>query len=118
MRPYEATIIFEPTADDEVIRGLVERFSEVATSRGATVGRVDHWGRRRLAYEIQHHREGYYVLLEMSGPFEALEEMSRLLHLTDEVLRHKVIRVPDPAKRPSGPTTGEDVAAESAAGGS
>ena len=66
------------------------------------VGRVDRWGKRRLAYELQHHRDGYYVLVEATAEPAAMAELDRALHLADEVLRHKVIRIPDKvAARPA-----------------
>lgn len=119
MRPYEVMIILEPGLDDEAVRALVERFSQTISAHGATVGRVDHWGRRRLAYEIRHNREGYYILIEAGGPPGALGELDRLLLLTDEVLRHKVIRVPDRVAGRAGRTGGAgEIAADVAAGGS
>jgi len=107
MRPYEVMIILDPSLDDDVIRAEVDRAVELIRSRGGTPGRVDRWGRRRLAYEIAHKREGYYVLLEASAEPAVMTELDRTLHLADGVIRHKVIRTSDrPAPRaPRPPST-------------
>lgn len=95
MRPYEVMIIFDAGLEEETIRAVLDRAVETLTFRGGTVARVDRWGRRRFAYELKHRLEGYYVLLEASAEPAAMAEMDRVLSLADEVLRHKVIRVPD-----------------------
>jgi small subunit ribosomal protein S6 len=95
MRPYEVMIIYEPSLEEEAIRAAVDRSTELIRSRGGNPGRVDRWGKRRLAYEIRHRREGYYVLVEASAEPAVMAELDRALSLADEVLRHKVIRLPD-----------------------
>jgi len=106
MRPYEVMIILDPSLDDDVIRAEVDRAVELIRSRGGTPGRVDRWGRRRLAYEIAHKREGYYVLLEATAEPSVMTELDRTLHLADGVLRHKVIRTADrPAPRAPRPAS-------------
>jgi small subunit ribosomal protein S6 len=95
MRPYEVMIIFDAGLEEETIRAVLDRATEALTSRGGTVARVDRWGRRRFAYELKHRLEGYYVLVEANAEPAAMAEMDRVLSLADEVLRHKVSRVPD-----------------------
>jgi small subunit ribosomal protein S6 len=95
MRPYEVMIILDPSLEETAIRDHVDRSTELIRSGGGTPGRVDRWGRRRLAYEIRHQREGYYVLVEATAEPPAMAALDRALHLSDEVLRHKVIRIPD-----------------------
>ena len=95
MRPYEVMIILDPTLEEADLREQVDRSTEIIRSGGGTPGRVDRWGKRRLAYEINHQREGYYVLVEATAEPEAMATLDRALHLSDEVLRHKVIRIPD-----------------------
>jgi len=93
-------VILDVGLDEEVIRATVDRATGLITSRGATLGRVDHWGRRRFAYEIKHHNEGYYILIEVTADPPVMAELDRMLHLADEVIRYKVIRLPDkPAGR-------------------
>src|SRR3984957_1028903 len=88
-------VILNVGLDEDVIRATVDRATELIKSKGATVGRVDHWGRRRFAYEIKHHNEGYYVLIEATADPPAMADLDRMLHLADEVIRYKVIRMPD-----------------------
>ena len=95
MRPYEVVIIYDPGLEEDAIRAAVDRSTELIRSRGGNPGRVDRWGKRRLAYEIRHQREGYYVLMEVTAEPAAMAELDRALSFADEVLRHKVIRVPD-----------------------
>ncbi|MDQ6613983.1 MAG: 30S ribosomal protein S6 [Actinomycetota bacterium] len=95
MRPYEVMVILDVGLDEDVIRATVNRATDLIKSRGATLGRVDHWGRRRFAYEIKHRSEGYYVLIEATADPPAMAELDRMLHLADEVIRYKVIRVPE-----------------------
>jgi small subunit ribosomal protein S6 len=107
MRPYETMIIFDPEAADTAVNATLDRGLEILRSAGATPGRVDRWGRRPFAYELRHRREGYYVVVEFSGEPAAAAELDRHLHLADEVLRHKVVRLPDEAvgaAKPAPPT--------------
>ena len=102
MRPYEVMIIFDPTLEDDAIRAELARSTELIRSRGGNPGRVERWGRRRLAYEIRKQRDGYYVLLEADAEPAVMAELDRTLTLADPVLRHKVVRVPDkPMIRPT-----------------
>jgi small subunit ribosomal protein S6 len=106
MRPYEVMIIFDAGLEEETIRAVTDRATETLVSRGGVIGRVDRWGRRRFAYELKHRTEGYYVLVEATAEPAAMAEMDRVLSLADEVVRHKVIRMPDSiAGRGSRPTT-------------
>jgi len=95
MRPYEVMIIFDADLEEETIRAAVDRYVQLLRSRGAEPGAVDYWGKRRFAYELKHRWEGYYVVLQARAEPAAMEELHRVLSLTDEVLRHKVIRLPD-----------------------
>ncbi len=126
MRPYEVVIIYDPTLEEDTIRAAVDRSTDLIRSRGGVVGRVDRWGKRRLAYEIRHNREGYYVLVEATAEPATIAELDRALHLADEVLRHKVIRLPDrvagraspPARRAGEVSALAELAAEEAASSS
>jgi small subunit ribosomal protein S6 len=97
MRPYEVVIILDASLEDDVIQGTIARASQLLTDRGATVNNTDRWGKRRFAYELHHRWEGYYVLLELSSEPAAIAELDRMLSLADEVVRHKVIRLPKQA---------------------
>lgn len=92
MRPYEAMFILRPDLEEEAIKELVARFQEIVTSRGGEVTQVNEMGRRRLAYPIQHFREGYYVVLNFNSKPDASEELNRVMRITDSVIRHMIIR--------------------------
>jgi small subunit ribosomal protein S6 len=95
MRPYEVMIILDAGLEEDSIRAITDRATESLQSKGGKVVRIDRWGRRRFAYELKHRTEGYYVLIEATAEPEAVAELDRLLSLTDEVVRHKVIRLPE-----------------------
>lgn len=116
MRPYEVMVIYEPGLEEDAVRAAVDRSTQLIRARGGTPGRVDRWGKRRLAYEINHQREGYYVLVEANAEPDVMAELDRSLHLADEVLRHKVIRLPGRvAGRSRGASAPAPVAAQDAA---
>jgi small subunit ribosomal protein S6 len=121
LRPYEIMVIFDAGLDEDVIRGMVERATELVRSKGGNPGQVETWGKRRLAYELHHRTEGYYVLLEATAEPSAMADLDRMLSLADEVIRHKIIRLPDsvagrarPVAAPSAASV--EVPAESGAG--
>ncbi|MGI0130920.1 MAG: 30S ribosomal protein S6 [Thermoplasmata archaeon] len=113
MRPYEIMIIFDASLEDGVMEQIVGRVTDQIRAGGDTPGRVDRWGKRRFAYELDHHSEGYYILVEATAEPGSLDDVHRMLSLSDEVLRHKVIRLPDeaaggsPAPTPEGGTVAE-----------
>jgi small subunit ribosomal protein S6 len=117
MRPYEVMIIFDPTLEEDVVRAEVERATELIRTKGGNPGRVERWGKRRLSYEIRRQREGAYVVLEAQAEPSVMSDLDRALTLTDGVLRHKVVRMPDKATgkpaRPLG-TVGPDDGSERA----
>jgi small subunit ribosomal protein S6 len=110
MRPYEVMVIIDAGLDEEVIRATVDRATELIKSRGGAPGKVERWGKRRFAYELKHRNEGYYVLIDANAEPAVMADLDRMLHLADEVIRHKVIRLPDKVagrdKRPAGVSSG------------
>jgi len=100
-RPYEVMIIIDADLDEETIRAAVERWIQLIESKGAERGHVDWWGKRRLAYEIKHKSEGYYVVVQARAEPAAMDELHRTLSLADEVIRHKVLRIPEKVYGPS-----------------
>ncbi|MBA3654407.1 MAG: 30S ribosomal protein S6 [Actinobacteria bacterium] len=109
MRPYEVVIIIDAGLEDDAIQASVHRATGLLTERGATVNNVERWGKRRFAYELDHRWEGYYALVNVSSEPAAIADLERMLTLADEVLRHKVIRLPKEAlakttRRPRGDT--------------
>lgn len=99
MRPYEVVVIIDAGLEEDGIRAIVDRATELIGARGGQVMRVDRWGKRRFAYELRHRWEGYYVLIEASTEPPVIADLDRMLGLADDVIRHKVIRLPDAARR-------------------
>lgn len=95
LRPYEVMVIIDASLEDDVIRATVDRATELITAKGGMLGQVERWGKRRFAYELHHRWEGYYVLIETSAEPATMADLDRMLSLSDEVVRHKVIRLPD-----------------------
>src|SRR5689334_2873595 len=98
MRPYEVMVILEPNLEESQVQAVVNRSTEVLQSGGGSVNRVDKWGKRRFAYELKKRQEGYYVLLDVSAEPEPMAELDRFLGLADDVLRHKIVRIPEHVK--------------------
>jgi small subunit ribosomal protein S6 len=88
-------VILDAGLEEEAIRSVIDRSTELIRSRGGSPGSIDRWGRRRFAYELKHKWEGYYVVLRAEAEPSVMSELDRFLHLADEVLRHKVVRLPD-----------------------
>ena len=97
MRPYEVMAIFEASTEPTVIQGVLDQALDVIRTTGGTPGAIDRWGKRTFAYEVNHKREGYYVVVEFTGEPETVAALDRMLGLADEVVRHKVVRMPDAA---------------------
>lgn len=93
MRAYELMIIFKSDTDESDVQTTINRLGELAGEQDATLEKIDKWGIRRFAFEIQHQWEGFYVVLEFLSP-NALAEIDRTLRLADEVIRHKFMRLP------------------------
>ena len=94
LRPYEVMIILDADLDEETIRAAVERWLTLIESGGAERGHVDWWGKRRLAYEINRKVDGYYVVFQARSNPAPMVDLHRVLSLADEVIRHKVLRIP------------------------
>lgn len=95
MRAYEVMVILDADLDEETVRADVEKWLALIESKGAERGHVDYWGKRRFAYELKHRWEGIYVVLQAKAEPAAMDELHRVLSLTDEVIRHKVLRIPE-----------------------
>ncbi|MCS6777608.1 MAG: 30S ribosomal protein S6 [Chloroherpetonaceae bacterium] len=94
MRHYEAMYIVDPDVPDESVDAIVERFKKVVEDAGGEVTEAGLWekGRRPLAYEINKKREGIYVLMQFAAEPEVPRELDRLLRISDEIMRHIIVR--------------------------
>jgi small subunit ribosomal protein S6 len=108
MRPYEVMVIFDAELEEGDIRAALDRHTQLLTSKGAELGTVDVWGKRRFAYRLDHRWEGFYVVLQARAEPAAMDELGRVLSLADEVVRHKVLRIPERVygKTAAGTTSG------------
>ena len=93
MRSYELMIIHRPEMADTDVAGQIGEVEKAITESGSVTGR-DLWGKRRFAYEIAKKQDGYYVVIEFLGG-EALADLERQFRLADDIVRHKLIRLPD-----------------------
>ena len=92
MRHYEVMVILDPTLDERTIQPSLDAFLSVVKQDGGTVEKVDVWGRRRMAYEINKHIEGIYAVVDLTANPAAVQELDRQLNLNESVLRTKVLR--------------------------
>lgn len=98
MRRYELMLVLRPDAPDERIAAIVERTTRQISTDGGQIVKVAPWGRRRLAYPIERYREGSYHIIVFEAPATTIVEIERSLLITEEVLRHLVIRQERPSK--------------------
>ena len=92
-RTYEIVFIVDPGADDAEVMKLSEAVQKIITDQGGTITKIDMWGRRQLAYEINHQKEGSYVLLEVEGSGAEIAELERRMRVNDRILRYMTVRV-------------------------
>ncbi|CAG4934364.1 unnamed protein product [Acidithrix sp. C25] len=94
LRPYELMVILDSRLNDSDSDGIITRVLDLVRKDG-NVGRIDRWGRRKLAYEINKVSEGNYSIIEFASTPATVTEISRILSISDGVLRHKIIRLPE-----------------------
>jgi len=92
MRAYETLFILKPDLEEEAITAAIERLTTLIQNNNGTVEQVNRWGKKKLAYEIQDYREGYYTLILFQGEPETAKELDRVMRLSDEVMRHIIVR--------------------------
>jgi small subunit ribosomal protein S6 len=92
MRRYELMVILDPDLEERTISPSLDQFLGVVRQGGGSVEKVDVWGRRRLAYEINHKVEGIYAILDVTAEPATVKELDRQLNLNESVLRTKLMR--------------------------
>ena len=92
MRRYELMIILDPDLEERTVAPSLDTFMNVIRQGGGTVEKVDIWGRRRLAYEIDKNAEGIYAVIDLQAEPASVQELDRQLNLNESVLRTKVLR--------------------------
>jgi small subunit ribosomal protein S6 len=91
-------LVFRPDAPDDRISAIIDRTTRQITADGGQIVKVAPWGRRRLAYPIDRHREGAYHIVVFEAPTGTIAELERAILITEEVLRHLVVRQDRPAR--------------------
>jgi small subunit ribosomal protein S6 len=97
-RQYEVVFIVDPTVDDEVAK-LTDGFKQIVVDQGGTVTKAETMGKRQLAYEILHKKEGTFVLMEIEGSGREIAELERRMRVNDRVLRYLTVRVDEDRRR-------------------
>ena len=97
-RQYAVVLIVDPTADEEVSR-LTDGFTQIVTDQGGTITKAETMGKRQLAYEINHHKDGTFVLMEIEGSGREIAELERRMRVNDRILRYLTVRVDEDRRR-------------------
>lgn len=101
MRRYELMLLFRPDLEDDQLQAAVERVTRAIVNAGGGLSKISPWGKRRLAYPIQHHRDASYFLIHFDIEPAAVREIERGLLISEEILRHLVVLL-EPRKRAAG----------------
>ena len=101
MNAYEIVFIVRPDVATDTVEKLTTRFSDLVGKQGGKVVNTENWGLRTLAYRINKHRKGYYVMLAVNMPGEAVTEVERQLNLSEDIIRFLTIKVDEVSTEPS-----------------
>ena len=92
-KKYEAFYIVKPDLADGDVQKIADRFKSVVEEHGGTVEKAGKWDKRKLAYEIEGFKEGNYVLMDFEAPPKLPQELSRLMRISDDVIRHRIYKI-------------------------
>lgn len=95
VRDYETTFILRPDLEEETREALIERIKNIVTDNNGEIVEVDIWGDRKLAYEINDFRSGYYIVMNFKGEADLVNELERNFKIVDNVLRYLIVRKED-----------------------
>lgn len=98
-RTYEVIFIINPDAEDAEVMRLTEAVQKIITDQGGSITKTEMMGKRQLAYEINHRRDGVYVLLEVDGSGAEIAELERRMRVNDRILRYMTVRVDENRRR-------------------
>jgi len=98
-RTYELMFIVDPDAGDEDVVKLSEGVQKIITGQGGSITKTEMMGKRKLAYEINHKKDGTYVLLEVEGSGAEIAEVERRMRVNDQILRYMTVRVDEMRRR-------------------
>jgi small subunit ribosomal protein S6 len=122
LRDYEVLYIVRPDLDDDKVQDVVKRVNTLIQRSGGAADQTSLWGKRKLAYEVKHQKEGSYVLQDFQIEPNRVPELESALKITEEVLRHLIVRKPEKSTAtsvapPPAEVVLESVAAEAGSGG-
>ncbi|MCK9794164.1 30S ribosomal protein S6 [Isoptericola sp. 4D.3] len=92
MRQYELMVILDPEVEERTVAPSLEKYLSVISTQGGSVDKVDIWGRRRMAYDINKRSEGIYAVVDFTSTPDTAKELDRQLGLNEAVLRTKILR--------------------------
>ena len=98
-RTYEVIFIVDPTAAEDDVMKLSEGVQKIITGQGGSITKTEMMGKRQLAYEINHKKDGTYVLLEVEGSGKEIAEVERRMRVNDQILRYMTVRVDEMRQR-------------------
>ncbi len=90
LRNYEIVLVFSVANGDEAVEGLKKKFTDLISKNG-TLGEVEEWGKRKLAYPINYEKEGYYIVVNFTCDEDFPAELDRVINITDGVLRSMIV---------------------------
>ncbi len=90
MQKYEGAFILLSNLEEEVRKAEIEKVKNIITERQGTIEKVNEWGQRRLAYEINKKRDGYYVIMNFTSNADAVDEIDRICKISDNFIRHMI----------------------------
>ena len=89
---YETVMVIDPKLSEEEVANLVEKFKTLISNNGTIDGDVQEWGKRKLAYEIDDNKEGYYFLINFTSDSQFPAELNRIYNITDGIMRSLVVK--------------------------
>ena len=93
MKRYETIYVANPNLEDDALKEIVAKFSDIIEKKRGSIVKIDDWGKRKLAYEVKRFDKGHYVLLDFCGFPEAVTELERTLKLDDRILKYMTVKI-------------------------
>jgi small subunit ribosomal protein S6 len=98
LNQYETVIIIDPNAEAENVERIVNDVQAIITNGGGTISKVDNWGKKRLAYEVQGHKDGTYILINFESEPDLIQSLARSYGLTEQIIKYMTVRAEDLAE--------------------
>lgn len=98
MNKYELVIVLKPTLDEDALNAEFGQIEEIVTRYGGAIEKTDHWGKRKLAYEIEKIREGVYRFMHFTAPANAPAEIESRMRIREDVMRYLIVKTDDTEK--------------------